>query len=278
VIKETEPLRTRASEIAQSTGNKKLAKAAELIWVYPSPRGGLGTLLPGRSAVREKMQSFLNQLLADRGVRKDSGRPFEFLFTMGRDLWAAFVYRRSGFSHLITAQALGHSNLKSLLHYIEKREVQISDRKRLIDLQGMVLADLRHGRYEPRSYREGAPAVRSSKGVECKNYEHPSQEADPGNPGGRPCRAQRCWACFDWYATVESLPYLLRMTADLEAIRTELGWTLWETSDYPIMLSVYEHIISKFHVSHMEAARIAAADLPPIITLARFLNLNRDGQ
>jgi hypothetical protein len=268
VIHLTAPLRERAEEVARATGNKKLATAAKLIWIWPSAHG-LVDMLPGRS--NDEAHRFLDGFFERHGVRRDNGDPLNFRFHMGRHIWALFAYHRTGFNHVLVAQSLNHSNLKSLLHYLEQQIVRVNDRIRLIKLHGMVLSDLEAGRYDPRSYRETMPGQLSSKGVRCTSPRDPSPGADPGNPGGRICRMQKCWACFKWYATSECLPYLLRMIDDLESIRIEIGVILWKTSDYPEMLAVYQYIVSQFHPSLIENARKLASSIRPIVQTTRFL-------
>lgn len=268
VIELSAPLRRRAEELARATGDKKLAKTAKLIWIWPSAHG-LGEMLPGKS--NDDAHRFLDELLERHGVRRDNGEPLNFRFQMGRHVWALFAYHRTGFNHVLVAQALNHSNLRSMLHYLEQQILKVNDRIRLIKLHGMVLDDLEAGRYDPRSYREEAPGHLSSKGVHCTSPHDPSPGADPGNPGGRICRMQKCWACFKWYATSKSLPYLLRMIDDLEIIRIEIGMILWKTSDYPEMLAVYQYIVSRFHPSLVEDARKLASSMRPIVQTARFL-------
>ena len=207
---------------------------------------------------------------------RENKEPLRYRFSQGRDVWGLFVYHKSGFNHILTAQALGHSSLSSLLHYLEKRTLKVADRKRLIELQGKVITDLREATYSPLRYREKiAAAVRSATGLKCTDPTHPAPEADPGNPGGRTCRSQGCWACFNWYATVESLPYLLRMILDLKGMREVMALAVWETSDYPSMLEIYEYIVAKFHKDHVSKAEISASQMRPIITTTRFTTAAR---
>lgn len=270
VIHLTEPLRARAHALAKKTGDRRLAKLARLVWIYPAAAGGIASMADKKTGKREG-SAFLTKFLEERGVARDDGRPIQFSFAIGRDLWASFAYHRSGFSHVVAAKALGHSTLKTLLHYLEKRQQMVADRIRLIELQGQVLADLAKGKYDPKSLRRAKSGPLSSKGLRCVAMYSPPADADPGNPGNRICRRQRCWFCSEWYATLESLPHLLRTIADLQNIRAELIWALWQTSDYPIILAVCEHIVGKFHPDHLAAARVQAANMPPIMQLTRFL-------
>ncbi|TPG57438.1 hypothetical protein EAH89_10930 [Roseomonas nepalensis] len=70
---------------------------------------------------------------------------------------------------------------------------------------------------------------------------------------------------------MESLPTLLRIIADLEQIRETLSVALWETSDYPVMLAVYKHIVDQFDAKHVQAARLTAEPMRPIITTSMFV-------
>ena len=114
-------------------------------------------------------------------------------------------------------------------------------------------------------------AQTASTGLQCTDPLHPDAEADPGNPGGRICRSQGCWTCGKWYATKESVPYLLRIISDLKSMRDTVPVALWETSDYPVMLSVYEHIVGKFSRAIVDAERPRAASMTPIISPRQFV-------
>ena len=272
VIEIQAPLRARLVELATERGDMRLKELASLVWV------GVGTfgvtdLLPNGNTFME-VHSFLDAYFARVGVVRKDGTPLRYRVTQGRDVWGLFVYHRSGFNHILTAQALGHSTLKSLLHYLEKRVLVIEDRKRLIDLQDRVLTDLTEGRFAPKRYREGVIET-ATTGLHCTDPTHPAPEADPGNSGGKPCVSQGCWACWNWFASRESLPSLLRMIMDLEHLRSTLPLALWETSDYPVKMAVYEHIVGKFHVSHVEAARPTALAMAPIVTTSMFVARNR---
>ena len=266
VIQLTEPLRRRALSIAALTGNAKLARAAKLIWIWPTGYG-LAHALPGSKAL-DRMHGVLDALADSHGLKRDDGTQMRFRLSEARSIWAMFVYRRSGFNAVLTAKSLDHSNLRSLLHYIETREAKRLDRHRLIELQGGIVADFRNGRYDPASHRERPVAARSVMGLPCIAPTAPSPEADPGHRAGRICRKQRCWLCHQWFATVESLPYLVRIRLDLEAVSSGLALSLWETSDYPDMLAFCRHVTGKFHRDHVEAATRVAASMPPIVLAA----------
>lgn len=268
VVELTQPLRDRAKEVAMRTGDRRLAEMAELIWIWPTPRG-LGNLLPGTST-RDPMHKHLDALFKQSGLTRQNGSPVKFRFSHGRDIFALFVFHRSGFDLLRTAQALTHKGLRSLLAYIEKKAVRVADRIRLIRLQGLVLTDVRAARYNPTDYRESVPGIRTSQGLTCTNPSDPPPEADPGNVVGGICRKQRCWACTRWYAAKDSLPYLIRITGELRDIRAETPFAVWEASTYVEVLAVYDYIISRFDPKIVDEARKAAAALPPIVKATRF--------
>jgi hypothetical protein len=274
VIELLAPFRRIVAEWAEQKNDPRLRDMSQLIWIFPT-QFGVGNFLP-ESGNADAAHKYLDALLAYEGVVRDDGKPLKYRMSKGRDVWGLFVYNKSGFNHILTAQALGHSSLSSLLNYLEKRTLKAADRKRLIELQGKVIADLRDATYSPRRYREKiGSAVRSATGLECTDHTHPALEADPGNPGGRPCRSQGCWACFNWYATVQSLPYLLRIIIDLRSIRDVMALAVWETSDYPLMLDIYEYIVSKFHKDHICKAETFATRMRPIITTTRFTTAGR---
>jgi hypothetical protein len=274
IIEWTEPFRRLLRERAEQSGDQRLRELAQMVWIFPARNTtGVSDYLP-ESNMQDQAHKYLDAMFAHANVKRENEKPLKYRFSQGRDIWGLFVYHKSGFNHLLTAQALGHSTLTSLLHYLEKRTLKIKDRLRLIALQGKVITDLRVGNFNPRVYRE-KPMVRASTGLTCADPTHPEPEADPGNPGGHICRSQGCWACFNWYATVESLPYLLRMIQDLKELREVMAVALWETSDYPFMLAVYEYIVSKFHRDHVAKAETVAFTMPPIITTTQFTTSGR---
>ena len=265
VIEIQAPIRKRLAELAAETGNRQSPDRASLVWIGVGQAGAIDFLPCGSTFFEE--HAFLDKFLAKAGVVRNDGSPLRYRMGQGRDVWGLFVYHRSGFNHLLTAQALGHSTLTSLLHYLEKRVLIIEDMKRQIDLQERVLVEVSEGRFAPRDYRQLERAI---TGLHCTDLKNPAPGADPGNGGGRSCAAQRCWTCWNWFATRESLPFLLRMIGDLEGLREELSVVLWETSDYPAMLAVYGHVVSRFHASHVEAARAPAASMAPIVRTSMF--------
>ena len=271
------PLRERLLQDGKRSGNQELIERSKLVWVFPNASGEIVDFTPDTTGNPNTAaaQKLLDAFFDARNVRRKDGSPMQYKFSDGRDIWGLFVYHKSGFNHLLTAQALGHSSLTSLLHYLEKRVIQVEDRKRIIDLQARVLTDLERGEYRPRSYRDAAPAIQmaqtASTGLQCTDPLHPDAEADPGNPGGRICRSQGCWTCGKWYATKESVPYLLRIISDLKSMRDTVPVALWETSDYPVMLSVYEHIVGKFSRAIVDAERPRAASMTPIISPRQFV-------
>ncbi len=268
VVRIQEPLRNALRAAAETENDGEAANMAELVWIAISNRG-ITNLLPDDGRY-ESMHASLDAFFAAADVTRNDGTVLKYRVSMGRDLWGLFVYHRSGYNALLAAQALGHASLSTLLHYIEKKSLAIADRKRLVDLQERVLTDLTKGEFVLRRFRENDPQV-AATGLLCVEPMKPTPEADPGNGGGRICAAQRCWACHNWYATRESLPYLLKAIEELEALAETISLALWQTSDYPMMLEVWKHIVGKFHASHVDAARASAASLPALVTPGMFV-------
>ncbi|MBB5694377.1 hypothetical protein [Muricoccus pecuniae] len=268
VIEIQEPIRRRLMEIAQETGDPEIKRRASLIWIGVL-NGALFDFLPAPYNFY-KAHRFLDTLFETAGVLREDGSPLRYRMTQGRDVWASFVYHRSGMNYLLTAQALSHTTLGALLNYLEKKQQIVHDRKRLVDLQNKVFTDLKQGQYGPRRYREGYTEM-AITGLNCVDTHNPSPEADPGHRSGTTCLAQRCFQCWNWYATKESLPYLIRIIADLEEHRETISLALWETSDHPLELALYQHIVSKFSDLHIAEAKIAAGQLEPIVQTSLFV-------
>lgn len=262
------PIRERLKELAKETNDPELERRGSLIWIGVL-NGALIDLLPRHAAFYEPYQ-YLDEFFDKAGVLRENGTPLRYRMTQGRDIWASFVYHRSGMNYLLTAQALGHSTLGTLLHYLEKKQEIVKDRKRLIELQNKVFKDLQQGQYGPRRYREGHTET-AVTGLNCVDFLNPAPEADPGHRAGASCVAQRCFQCWNWFATKESLPYLVRIIHDLEELRETLSIALWETSDYPLELALYKHIVSKFAEEHIVAATKVAHHLAPIVQTSLFV-------
>lgn len=275
IIEIQAPLRRRLLAEAERSNDRALRDRAKLVWLFPDFNGQISDFVPGvgRNTDSAAAHKMLDEIFETAGVRRNDGTPLQYKFSDGRDIWGLFVYHKSGFNNVLTAQALGHSSLASLLHYLDKRVTRIEDRKRLIDLHARVLADLGAGKYEPkrlRALQEGLTET-AATGLHCTDPQNPDPEADPGNPGGRTCGAQGCWACSKWFGTKESVPYLLKIIADLESIRESMSVALWETSDYPSMQAIYEHILNKFDPSIIDAGRKIADTLPAILVPRQFI-------
>lgn len=267
VIEIQAPLRKRMEEVAALTGDREMARRAKLIWVYPTQLG-VKDILPGK--YRDELNAWLDTFLNARAAEEE--RPeFRYRFSDGRDVWALFVYFRSGFNHVLTMQALGHSTIAALLHYLEKKVVIIEESKKLIDLQDRVIVNLRASKFDPARHRPER-MHESISGLLCSTPTQPDQGADPGNPGGRICSTQRCFACSKWYATKESLTMLSRVIMDLERLRDDIAASIWETSEYPIALAVYLHIRSKFHRTLIAKAIEEAQHLPAVIQTGMFVS------
>ncbi|GAU84214.1 hypothetical protein [Bosea sp. BIWAKO-01] len=271
VIEIQAPLRSRMKEVAALTGDGDMARRAELIWVYPT-QFGIRDILPGKS--KDTIHGWLDAFF-DAIAAKEKRPPFRYRLSDGRDIWALFVYFRSGFNHILTMQALGHSTIASLLHYLEKKSVIIEDKKKQIDLQNRIILDLKVGKFSPASHRPER-LHKSTSGLLCSEPTKPDKDADPGNPGGRICLAQRCFACSRWYATKESLVMLSRVIMDLERLRSDIALSLWETSDYPVMLALYLHIRNKFHHSLVAKSIEEARHLPVIVQTGMFAGFARE--
>lgn len=69
---------------------------------------------------------------------------------------------------------------------------------------------------------------------------------------------------------------LSRVIMDLERLRDEIALSLWETSEYPIVMAVYLHIRNKFHRTLIAKAIEEAQHLPVIIQTGMFIGFARE--
>jgi len=268
IIEIQSPISERLQQKIEGVEDADRVNQSSLVWMWPE-KSGIGDLLP-ETRNKERMHAFIDKLFVSSDIRRENGRPVKLRFSSCRDIFALFIYQKSGFNYVLTAHSLGQSTLEAVLHHIEKRDLIIKDRQRIIDLQGQILPDLRKGRFSPSEYGDGPKLLRTAVGLGCRDPLHPTETGDPGNPGGIICRSQHCWRCLQWFATIECLPYLSRAIMDLQHIETTLGYGLWIASDYREMLAILEYIVGKFHIEHVETAKAVALGMPPIVPVTQF--------
>lgn len=298
VIERTEPLRNAAREAAAQMRNRqdrseaedreltRLERLSDAVWLCPSPLRGVvdvGETLGAQA--NERIHQVLNKILVNEKA-KDGGK-LRFRLKDGREMWARYVYERSGYSLLLTQFALSHSGLESLARYLNNKALRVRNFLKLSRLQERVFSELSDQKYDPLILRrlvgDGRmtddvvaklrSSVRSSFGLRCTDPKHPDVRADPGHTAGAMCRLQLCPFCSKWYATGDSVRFLQRALLDLESIELTAGVLVWETSSYPLWRALFQGIVSRFHSSIQKVALEKARGMPPILIGRRFAGL-----
>jgi hypothetical protein len=224
---------------------------------------------------------YVNKVLADAGVTLN-GRPLSFTQMLTRDSWALFAYEASGYNLLVTQLALGHGDLASILHYLDRKALRNRHRRQFFDLQTHVLHELEKGRLVPRVLRrlvdkgeiseeEAAILQRggviSRQGIACANPRNPDREIDPRHAVGEVCRAQACLdGCSKAFVTFDGGLHIARRIIELRRLRDEMPLLAWTSSDHPHDLDFFEQVMARFSPLNRSAAfDKAAAEPRPLI-------------
>lgn len=296
VIELTEPLRQivrRKAKLLRIKPNRnkqeereleKLTRLSDAVWLYPSQNNGvmdIGPLLGGAAnyEIHKVIKSVLHNTTAKDGTR------LSFHLKDGREMWALYVYERSGHSLLLTQLTLSHTGLSSIARYLNSRVLRVKNFLKLSKLHERVLSELMNGKYDPVTLRQLvndgaisndiayklAESVPSSFGLRCTDPKNPDIRADPGHSKGELCRLQLCPFCTKWYATADSVAYLQRALLDLDVLEASIGILIWETSSYPLWQALFQEIVSKFHIDIQKKGIEKAKKMAPIITPRMFI-------
>lgn len=294
VVRLTEPLRQAAKEMAEILKSKRLRTKAEerqlkhlervsqAIWIYPSAQYGIVDFGSHLGYGCDDEHRVIDRAL--RGVRSKSGKKCRFRFGDGREMWAQYVYERSGHNLVVAQQTLGHKGLGNLIRYLNSRTIRTRNFVELTKLQKHVFSELNRNRFDPRLLRQLVSQGRIDKstahllakaptnrlGLVCSDPTRPDRLADLGHREGEQCREQNCMYCAKWYATGESLPYLQRALLDLEEIEQATPVLLWEGSSYPLWRAFFKTIVDRFSRDNQVRAAEAAKGMPSILLPVRF--------
>lgn len=299
IVQFTEPLRQAAREMVEilRTNNSRssteeqllrhLERVSDAIWIYPSAQFGIVDLGLRLGDACQLEHQVIDRVLRD--VRTTAGRRCKFRLGDGREMWAQYIYERSGHNLLLTQQTLGHKGLGALIRYLNARVLRTRNFVQLAKLQKHVFTELSHNRFNPRLLRslvnqgainaETASRLKSGTtnrlGLVCSDPTHPDKLADLGHREGELCKEQNCMFCWKWYATGESLPYLQRALLDLSDIERQTPVLLWQGSSYPLWRVFFQAIADRFSVTNQKAALSVAEGMPSILLPVRFTSARR---
>jgi|GEM_PF-5087183 len=209
-----------------------------------------------------------------------------------RKSWAVFAYEGSGFNLIVTQMALGHSDLASLLSYLDRKAIRNRNRKEWFNLQRNVLAFLERGALDVRSLRKivqggqlsddeartlASRSTLTRQGVLCSSPRKPDGHVEPSHRLGELCRKQNCLdGCSRAFVTWETSLYLARRILELRALRDSMSLPVWISSDYPHDLDFAEWLLGQFTEENQRAAfadakskqRVIIPSVPSKVSLA----------
>lgn len=249
-------------------------------WIYLGSKGDICRL--------ELRWSDVNELFKRLGVTRDDGSAISFSQTLSRRTWAKFNFEKSESSAILTRDALGHSDLGSLMHYIAGRKELDKQTQRWLKLQTALLDIFQqNGSANPNVIRhlvndglltqseieavEQAGSV-STSGFVCTDPFNPDKRIDPGHRPGRICQTQNCLqGCSKAFVTFDTAIHLAREINRLKKLQCNLPIPVWQASDYATQLQTAETLFSNYSELNQKLA-LSRASRSPIQTFFGTMN------
>jgi len=252
ILQQIEDLTQRKRSDTEQTRLDKLNNLKNRIWLCTGRAGDISSI-PHRYIDEIKIL-----------IRQDSDEfhQLDFNQSLTRDSWAAFAYESSGYNVLVTQIALGHTDLRSLLSYLEQKAILNQHRKKFFDFQRQVLTSVSTGSLDPEVIRslladncltsaqlatlaEGRTVSR--QGLMCADPTNPDPEVEPDHKAGELCVNQNCLAgCSNAYATRDCLDYVMGRICQLKDLRKRIPIPAWTHSTFPHDLQFLEEIAAFF--------------------------------
>lgn len=248
-----------------------LQEGIKSVWLYVNPKGDINWLdwkHWGRYPLNGKTVSYLskavnrlNEQRASRGEQPVAHvKPSDF-----RDIYARWVYTRTGGNILAVMIALGHSSFRPTGKYLDNNifNAENDDHARrfmthlLSELkQGRVdltiLAQLvRHGSLTPEMLErldEYRRLMRSRLGVGCADPRHPPGHIAPDHRGGKLCGSQLCLRdCPNAKFLPESLDGIAMRVEELVVMSEHLPRETWLRGEFPSELGAGENLLVELY-------------------------------
>jgi hypothetical protein len=295
VLKWTEPLRNAiANDLERNAEGRsvispisdkrrgQLRNMSKRVWLYLASNNILSIdRLPVCCLDRDVKYDVVNEVLRSEGLLH-RGEPIRFMQEVSRATWAGFTYEVTGYNLLVTQVALGHSNLDTLLSYINQRAIRNRHRREWFNLQQHVISEIENGRLSPRTLREliekgeltdaeasdlESGGTRTRQGMTCVNPYAPDAFVDPSHKAGRPCGTQACLSgCSKAFATIDALEFIARRILELRGIRDTMPLFAWTESEHPHDLEFLEAIAEQFSAENQRRAfALALENCAPVI-------------
>lgn len=257
--KRRDMIEKREVDVTKSEADKLIMKIADLKaktrspWLYAGYSGEVNwqtgkSLGQGHKSAIERAVEYINAHLpigAEPVTRKISVSDL-------RDAFISFRWRNGGYSWLATMMAAGHSSLKSLNNYLNKRQHHQASQlcflnvtnntwrtiidlpSRAVKLMPTVIAARTQGVSEAKLIRWIAGKDITIQGVGCKDYTHPPRRIAPNHKDGSGCRIQRCILCPTHAVLLpDSYIYIAKRLVELRYIQATMSVLAWVESDFP---------------------------------------------
>jgi hypothetical protein len=189
-----------------------------------------------------------------------------------RDLRDSFISWRWMTSHswLDAMLAAGHTNRRSLIQYLKRKQIKERHRRQFIKVGDALWDTVRSTIPAERESPEPVPifmAVVAAKvadvpeeqirrwlagkdltyvGAGCLDFTHPPKSIAPDHKCGEGCRVQRCMLCPHAILLPASGPYLARRLVELRFGRRIMPEQAWQEGDYPDELLNTEAALTRF--------------------------------
>jgi hypothetical protein len=274
-----EEFKTGVATVESQKRLDQIVKLSNKVWLYLNRRGEISALSG------DDQYKYLNEVVNNRNIA-ELGDNFRLSQRFCRDSYAIFAYEASGYNLVVTHLALSHSDISTLLHYINQKAIANKNRRKFFELQSYIVEETSSGRLNLKTLKQlmstrnlksdeaarvlSGDAPVSRQGFACANAYEPEKHADPGHVAGKACASQNCTAgCSKAFVTASTLEFCCQRIVELEKIQASIPVLAWVTSDHPHDLEFIRELFSLFPEQQRDAAmqRARDADRPVIYTV-----------
>jgi hypothetical protein len=252
---------------------QKLREGCMSVWLYVSPQGKINWLkYPGaryeRSGRSAKPISYLWLVLERLNTnRAAKGRAIIPYVTPSdfRDIYARWVYTKSGGNILAVMMALGHSSPRSTGRYLDNNIFSAENDEHAKRFMSHLFSELERGRMDltilTQLVRHGSitqemesrleeyrKLKRSRVGAGCADPRHPPSQIAPGHTKGRLCGSHRCLkSCPHAKFLPESLDGIAMRVEELQEKSYHLPRETWIRGEFEEELDTGEYLLSTLY-------------------------------
>lgn len=182
-----------------------------------------------------------------------------------RDMFAVYVYQRTGGNVLAVMKALGHKFLRTSAGYLDNNVLNAKSDETIRSFLNHLFAELGNGRLDltilkalvetgevPPELRtrlqEYRSLLRSRHGIACRAPRNPPKGINEVGKAGSLCKEQACLrACSNAIFMPDSLSGIARRVEELEAMREVLPLATWLRSKQEVELSNGIDLLTTFY-------------------------------